>query len=142
LEIAMGKYEPLGQFLKKQKRNRISMTFAEIEKLIGKPLPASKRNRAFWSNNTDNNVMTRAWVDAGFETSEVEPKTGKLVFSRKESRRKKTGRQHSIFGRFKGMITLPPQHDDILSPYSAEEWDEIEKEWLEGWDNMMKRASA
>jgi hypothetical protein len=138
----MGKYEPLGQFLSKQKRNRISMTFAEIEKILNAKLPASKTSRAFWSNNPDNNVMTRVWVDAGFETEDVNPQSSSLVFHRKLKRRSKRSNHkndwNNIFGSMKGMITFAPGFDPTSPAYSAKEWEEIEREWSENWDVLMQ----
>ena len=139
----MGKYEPLGQFLRKQKRNRIPMTFAEIEKVLNAKLPASKNSRAFWSNNPDNNVMTRVWVDAGFETEDVSPQSNKIVFHRKRSLSRKLSKNskdwNTMVGSMKGMITFAPGCDANTSPYSSKEWEDIEREWSENWDRLMQR---
>jgi hypothetical protein len=141
----MGKYEPLGQFLKKQKSNRISITFAEIEKILNAKLPASKTSRTFWSNNPDNNVMTRVWIDAGFETEDVNPQSSSLVFHRKS--KKRTIRNvrkrdwNSVFGSMKGMITFVPGFDPTSPAYSAKEWEQIEREWSENWDVLMQPLS-
>jgi hypothetical protein len=122
----MGKYEPLGQFLKKQKRDRIRMSFKEIELLIGTKLPkSSKSHRAWWSNNPSNNVMTKEWLDAGFETESVEIDAERLVFRKLEKPKSATGKRDrkSIMGLLKGMITLPPD-------FNREEpfW-ELHKDW-------------
>jgi hypothetical protein len=138
----MGKYEPLAQFLRKQKRDRIAMTFAEIEVVLNAKLPASKNSRAFWSNNPDNNVMTRAWVEAGFETEDVSPQSASLVFHRKKAKQQKQANKktdwHAMFGCMKGMITFSPGYNPTSSAYSAKEWEEIEREWSENWDRMMQ----
>lgn len=123
----MGKYEPLGQFLRQQRAERISMTFAEIEHVIGKKLPASKKQRAWWSNNPDNNVMTREWIEAGFETEAVNTKAENLVFRRKGGSKRTTKvlsdarGQHPIFGCMKGWITLA-QGFDPTAP-TGEDWE-------------------
>ena len=78
----MGKYEPLGNYLRSKKLERIAMSFAEIERIINAKLPPSKLHRAWWSNNPDNNVMTREWLDAGYETESVDTASGRLVFRR------------------------------------------------------------
>ncbi len=134
----MGKYEPLGQFLKKQKRDRIAMTFAEIEKIIGAKLPKSKLNRAFWSNNPDNNVMTREWVEAGYETCDVDVRSGRLIFFRRDDT-SLPDNWRSIFGCMKGMVTFAPGYDPTSPAFSETEWEEIEREWLENWDRLMQR---
>ena len=58
------------------------MTFEEIERLLGLQLPNSKRFPAWWSNNPSNNTMTRAWLDAGFTTEQVDTAVGRVVFRR------------------------------------------------------------
>lgn len=119
----MGKYEPLGQFLRGQRRARVPMTFAEIERVLKSALPASKRHRAWWSNNPENNVMTRAWLDAGFETESVDVKAGKLVFRRAARKRASGGKddpRHPMFGYMKGMVTFTP--DYVRAKPGGGEW--------------------
>ena len=59
------------------------MTFGEIERATGVRLPEkSQHSRAWWSNNPGNNVMTKVWLDAGFQTAEVDMKARKVVFVR------------------------------------------------------------
>jgi hypothetical protein len=79
----MGKYDPLGAFLRSRDADETPMTFEEVEAVIGAPLPpAAARHPAWWSNNPRNNVMTRVWLDAGFRTERVDLSGGKLVFRR------------------------------------------------------------
>ena len=69
----MSKYQPLENYLKNIKHDQIDIKFAEIEQLLGFHLPASSRDhRAWWSNNSSNNVMTHAWVNAGCVTESVD----------------------------------------------------------------------
>jgi hypothetical protein len=83
LAIAMGQYEPLGQFLRKQRTQEVPLTFREIEKITGAKLPPkAQHHRAWWSNNPDNNVMTKVWLAAGFESAQVDMEGRKLVFRR------------------------------------------------------------
>src|SRR5450631_718958 len=99
----MGKYEPLGDFLRKQSVTRIPMTFAEIERIVGTKLPKSQRYPAWWSNNPWNNVMTQVWLNAGFETEQVDVENQKLVF-------RKVGASASMVGK----KVVPPKGDDEL----------------------------
>lgn len=78
----MGKYDPLKTFLEQQAGGQVPMTFAEIERLVGAPLPKSKQYPAWWSNNPSNNTMTQAWLDAGFVTEQVDVNGGRLTFRR------------------------------------------------------------
>jgi hypothetical protein len=80
---AMGKYKPLGQFLRKQRNSEVPMTFREIEKITGVKLPPKAQHyRAWWSNNPGNNTMTKVWLEAGFESAQVDMEGRKLVFRR------------------------------------------------------------
>src|SRR5712691_3074569 len=76
----MSKYAPLADFLRKQKVALVPMTFAQIEQTVGSKLPKSQRYPAWWSNNPWNNVMTQVWLDAGFQTEQVDVVGRKLVF--------------------------------------------------------------
>jgi len=78
----MGKYDPLMRYLADRRTAEVPMTFAEIEQVLGARLPASKQYPAWWSNNPSNNVMTRAWLEAGFQTERVDTRGERLVFRR------------------------------------------------------------
>jgi hypothetical protein len=126
----MGKYSPLKDFLFTNGQDYVPMTFAEIEKVLGLRLPASKRYPAWWSNNPSNNPMTKEWLEAGYETESVNTSSGKLVF-----RRIRGGRggilsgdghvsprpRHSGFGFMKGLLTVEDGYD-LTSP-SDEDWE-------------------
>src|SRR5438045_5255498 len=113
----MGKYTRLGDFLRAQQSQEVPMTFAEIERVIGRKLPpSSPQYPAWWSNNPSNNVMTKVWLSAGFRTEQVDVKSRKLVFRRveqslNESPTPPTARKserHPIFGALKGLAHIPP----------------------------------
>lgn len=78
----MSKYEPLGQFLRRQKSDSVTLTFDQIEKILGFSLPASQDSYAWWSNNPDNNVMTKVWLDAGWRVKHIRLKEREIVFNR------------------------------------------------------------
>jgi hypothetical protein len=82
-DLEMGKYENLGAFLQKQRAREVPLTFREIEKITGVKLPPkAQHHRAWWSNNAANNVMTKVWLNAGFESVQVDMEARKLVFRR------------------------------------------------------------
>jgi len=135
----MSKYSPLQTHLKKSNFNNVPMTFKDIERVIGFELPASSRaHRAWWSNNPTNNVMTKAWLGAGFVTAEVDLASEKLVFFRSlESEPKKDigkqvshvvdhnktkQRRHPLFGCLEGVLTIPEDLD--LTQPADPEWGE------------------
>src|SRR4051794_12169268 len=77
----MGKYQNLGVFLQKQRAREVPLTFRDIEKITGAKLPPkAQHHRAWWSNNPSNNVMTKVWLEAGYESAQVDMNARKLVF--------------------------------------------------------------
>ncbi|MDY6923669.1 MAG: hypothetical protein SWI22_06915 [Pseudomonadota bacterium] len=79
----MSKYEPLTRFLSAQRSLEVPMSFAEIESVLGFRLPEKASGiRAWWSNNASNNVMTKAWLAAGYVTERVDMGSRRLVFRR------------------------------------------------------------
>jgi hypothetical protein len=129
----MSKYFRLKDFLADRDQDFIPMTFAEIEKVLEFPLPASKQYPAWWSNNPSNNPMTREWLDAGYETESVNTGSGKLVFRRVRKARTDGGSsggsplpprpRHQGFGFMKGMIKIQ-EGFDVTRPFSDEPWDQ------------------
>jgi hypothetical protein len=81
--VSSSKYQPLTTHLRAQRASRVPMSFAEIERVVGTKLPPSASSyRAWWSNNPTNNVMTKAWLEAGFQSEQVDLNGRKLVFKR------------------------------------------------------------
>jgi len=126
----MSKYEPLGEFLRKLRTNEIRMTFEQIERVIGEKLPPKAQlHRAWWSNNPSNNVMTKAWLEAGFRSEQVDMEARKLVFRRLggtavqgEPPTSSTGsapQAKSLIGWMKGTVTVAPGVD-LTEPADAE----------------------
>ena len=62
----MTKYEPLADYLRSCRGEACSLTFVEIERIIGCPLPASARARRSWWGNDRTHTQARAWMRAGF----------------------------------------------------------------------------
>ena len=117
----MSKYDPLEDYLKRAPDEWVPMGFSEIENVLGFQLPpSSRKQRAWWSNNPTNNVMTQAWIDAGYETAQVDMESETLVFKRVKPavpspsavvHSPKTPRRHPLFGVMKGLLTLPSDLD-------------------------------
>ncbi len=135
---AMGKYEPLGQFLRNQRTSEVPLTFREIEKITGAKLPPkAQHHRAWWSNNPDNNVMTKVWLAAGFESAQVDIEKRKLVFRRVAKVSESTGGfaeaapkpyatkdgRHPAWGALKDITFVPPGVD--LTEPAFPEWADL-----------------
>jgi hypothetical protein len=135
----MGKYEPLTEFLKKQSTGEVKLSFAQLERIIGGKLPASaQHHRAWWSNNPNNSVMTKAWLDAGFRSEQVDMEGRTLVFRRADTRSlsvaqpdsSETSNRHPLLGWMKGTVTIAPDTD--LTQPAMPEWGEVaygDKTW-------------
>jgi hypothetical protein len=76
----MGKYAPLGAFLRRWKRKNatattVELTFTDVERIIGAILPRGAASSEWWHNVPDNErgfVQSRSWLDAGFEAYPVD----------------------------------------------------------------------
>ncbi len=131
----MSKYDPLLTYLSQSHDDAVPMGFAEIEHVLGFELPPSSRQqRAWWSNNPTNNVMTQAWLDAGYKTANVDMAGGKLMFKKTHKAAPKVSvaadprapRRSPLFGALKGMLTVPPDLD-LTQP--------ADPEWASGLDD-------
>jgi len=129
----VSKYEPLTEFLLRQSGAVVRMSFDEIERVIGAKLPPSAMlHRAWWSNNAQNNVMTRAWRDAGFESEDVDMKGRRVAFRRVRSEASRgtgapsidviTQDRHPLIGWMKGPLTIA-EGVDLTQPADPE-WGE------------------
>ena len=129
----MGKYEPLGAFLREQRTPEVLLTFNEIEKITGAKLPPkAQHHRAWWSNNSSNNVMTKVWLEAGYESTRVDMSARKLVFRRigkastadtKAPSPAKKGDRHPLFGALKDVTFVPPGVD--LTEPADPDWGKV-----------------
>lgn len=128
----MTKYAALGDYLSKQKAELVKMSFVDIERIIGGKLPTSQRYPAWWSNNPMNNTMTRVWIDAGFQTEQVDIAGRKLVFRRVSggsarshgsSAAKRNVGEHPLFARMHGTAHVP-EGVDLTAPADPD-WGEL-----------------
>lgn len=80
----MAKYTPLAEFLEKvdSSERRITLSFAEVDRLVGGLPPTARRLRQWWAN--DSKVQARAWRSAGWHVAErgVDLNEGFVVFER------------------------------------------------------------
>jgi hypothetical protein len=84
----MSKYTPLGDYLRAksgQAKKPVEVSFRDLERALGFKLPNSAyKQRAWWSNNVHNNVMTRVWKSAGFITEQVDMAKERVIFRNKQ----------------------------------------------------------
>lgn len=133
----MSRYDPLTAHLQSQSVTHVRMSFADIERVLGRKLPDSAvTHRGWWSNNASNNVMTKAWLQAGFRSEQVDLANRTLVFRRERGRETMTGLAEAqapiedagdlavdklaLFGWMQGTVTVAPGVD--LSEPPDSEW--------------------
>lgn len=77
------KYEPLEHHLRTALTDRVPLSFAEVEKIIGSVLPRSARkHQAWWANSPEGHVNAQAWLAAGYRAHRVDIDGEKVVFVR------------------------------------------------------------
>jgi DNA-binding transcriptional regulator YiaG len=78
---ADSKYYPLHTYLQQQSLDELTLTLADIETLLGAPLPASARSRrAWWSNRSRGAVQANAWMEAGYHVETIDLDQEQITF--------------------------------------------------------------
>jgi hypothetical protein len=152
----MSKYDPLKHHLASQSWSEVTMTFAEVEAVLGAKLPRSAyTHAAWWANESEgSHVQAKAWLDAGFETADVDKISHKLTFKRvavaapsenalgqgvKEDAKPyvsepgKKSRRHPLFGCMKGTFWIDPNWD-LTKP-------SLDEDELAEWDKSLDRKA-
>ena len=97
--VNVGEYQPLHKYLRERYANRVVMTFAEIQDVLGFPLPAEAWIQAAWWNGVPpdgrRSPQSDAWMLAG-RTAAVNMMARTVVFdtdtTQESAARKKSGR--------------------------------------------------
>ena len=84
----MGVYEPLTRYLMSLPKDSWTTSFSEIERIIRRSLPRSAYEyRPWWGNQkSGNHSQSKAWRDAGWETSDVDLRRHTIRFERRDVR--------------------------------------------------------
>jgi hypothetical protein len=78
----MRKYQSLSEHLAGHVGDEWPANFAEVEAVLGFPLPkAARAGRAWWVNDPAK-TQSRAWTTRGWEVSSVDPADGQVTFRR------------------------------------------------------------
>lgn len=80
----MSKYEPLAEHLTRERDDKWAASFAEVEAVLGFPLPASaRRYREWWANQRGGgHSQTKGWQDAGWQVWQVDLEKERVTFRR------------------------------------------------------------
>lgn len=76
----MSKYSPLSARLARHAEPQWRASFAELEDVLGFPLPKGARSGKAWWKNDATAPHARAWIDGGWETGEVDHAGGVVTF--------------------------------------------------------------
>ncbi len=78
------RYLPITSLLSSRPAHEFSfeVTFHEIERLLGEPLPQSARRHRPWWANDPSHVQATAWLALGWKTRDVQMKGERLTFAR------------------------------------------------------------
>jgi hypothetical protein len=84
-----GSYAPLGAHLAGLADDLVTLSFAQLEGILGRPLPASaRRHRAWWSNErSGSHTHAWAWMANGWRVDAVDFTSGTMRFRRLTTRR-------------------------------------------------------
>ncbi|MEM7127089.1 MAG: helix-turn-helix domain-containing protein [Chloroflexota bacterium] len=75
------KYHPLFEYLQQLDSPATTLTFSEIEGILGRGLPKSARRlRGWWSNRDQGAVQATAWMKAGYHVYELDIENEKVTF--------------------------------------------------------------
>ena len=85
----MSVYDPLRQKLETIQGASLCLSFADLEAILGKPLPVSAyKFTAWWGNNCKvGHAQTLAWLRAGFKARSVSLKNHTVEFQRVDKSR-------------------------------------------------------
>lgn len=79
----MSRYAQLADFLRRQSGESVALSFTELERLLGSPLPASARRlRVWWSNDATHAQAKHGWLGAGWRVEDVDLEAGVVRFRR------------------------------------------------------------
>jgi len=80
----IGKYSPLGDYLTRRQRpiSYVTLSFAEIEKIIGDNLPFSAFEHQHWWGNAASRAQAKAWLNAGWIVHDVNLDDKTVIFKK------------------------------------------------------------
>jgi hypothetical protein len=93
----MGKYAPLTTHLRSLEADSWTASFAELEGVLGFPLPPSARTYQAWWSPAPTHTHTRGWTDAGWKVEKLDlPRTWVMFVPAAPRSAKPARRQGSV----------------------------------------------
>ena len=81
--MALAKYHLLARHLAADPGDAVTLTFAEVEALLGAPLPRSAYARSWWSAGQPSRA--RVWRGVGWRVQRMNPARHTVTFVRRAS---------------------------------------------------------
>lgn len=79
-----GSYRALSAYLSELQGWERTLTFGEIEEILGRSLPPSARQyQAWWANTLKGHPHARSWLDVGWRTNSLDLNAARITFVRK-----------------------------------------------------------
>jgi len=122
-----GAYRKLQEFLESVPANKaqVAMTFADLERVMGRPLSRTAKTDRTWWANTNSRSQTNEWVMAGWRVEQVYLPAGLIVFRRPGSDPLKAAR------RLVRALLDPSHHAGVPGAKQLAQWIRLCK--LVGW---------
>ena len=127
------KYSQIPKYLSTRNQPRISLSFSEIERVIDAKLPNSAReHQAWWANNGQGHSHSKAWLEAGWKTENLNIISEKVDFYRIDPPATGGGKapdptSDPLYSSLIGTVTFHPP--DTPTAPSDEIW-EAREDWL------------
>lgn len=84
----MAKYDPLRECLRNSGKDRVTLSFAEVNRIVeqsgqgGLPETAHERHQWWGNERSKRRVQARSWMEAGYRVERVDLGTKVVVFRR------------------------------------------------------------
>jgi len=138
------KYQPLLGYLQRQEQTEVTLTFGEIEALLGDRLPTSARTRrAWWSNRSKGALQAAAWRGADYLVKSLDLATETVTFQKPPARY--TARQVDGVVQWDGELIKSLRHYMGLTQVEFAETMGIRQQTVSEWETGIyqpNRASA
>ena len=118
------KYAPLSAFFHNSRAMHIRKTFAELEEILGRPLPEPASRAPFWQR-TGFGYISQTWLENGYALRSVKPAEGIVCWYRRSSKRSAVNIPEVFLS---GNLPDKPKYElemffkYLVKKYSLEDW--------------------
>ena len=81
----MSKYQRLADHLSGHTAREWRGSFNDVEQVLGAPLPKTARSGVAWWANDETKAQAKAWLAAGWQVMDVDPKAGTVTVLKTEA---------------------------------------------------------